>query len=85
MKLFILVKILIIKFKMNIFNYYVQSKDLYYTVYINTVNKKDYDTFLSKYINFFIKNNFSLAEILALYKGDISTFIEFQILKVIIK
>lgn len=85
MKLFILVKILFIKFKMSVLNYSIQSKQLYYTVYINTVDKKGYDTFLSKYMNFFIKNNFSLAEILALYKGDISTFIEFQIMKLIIK
>ena len=85
MKLFILLNILFIKFKMSVLNYSIQSKQLYYTVYINTVDKKDYDTFLSKYINFFIKNNFSLAEILALYKGDISTFIEFQIMKFIIK
>lgn len=85
MKLFILLNILFIKFKMNVLNYSIQSKQLYYTVYINTINKKDYDTFLSKHMTFFLKNNFSLAEILALYKGDISTFVEFQIMKLITK
>lgn len=83
MKILIMFFILVKKIQISVLKYSIQYKDIYYITYINTVDKKDFDKFLSKHFNFFLIHKYSFAEILSLYKGDISTFVEIQIMKLI--